>query len=308
MAHTTDYRGRFAPSPTGSLHFGSLVAAVASYADTLQHQGSWLVRMEDVDESRTVKGSADEILHTLEAFGFEWDQPVLYQSQRKSRYREILDQLQRQSLAYACSCSRRKIAQQALMGLEGLIYPGTCRQTTTANLSSKAVRLRTGMEEICFEDRIHGKHCQVLEKDVGDFIIHRTDGYTAYQLAVVVDDADQGINQVVRGADLLLSTPRQIYLQKLLEFPQPAYTHIPLVTDARGRKLSKQDRAHPVSADSPLSGLKSAWKFLQQAPLPAGPGSIQEFWQWATSTWDIARITTPARPQHAATEALPHRQ
>lgn len=300
MHHNTDYHGRFAPSPTGSVHFGSLVAAVASYADALHHQGSWLVRMEDVDEGRTVKGSADEILHTLEAFGFEWDQPILLQSRRKPRYREILDQLQQQRLAYACSCSRSEIAAQARMGVEGPVYPGTCRKTATDKISGKAMRIRTNREEICFEDRIQNRHCQVLERDVGDFIIYRADGYTAYQLAVVVDDADQGITQVVRGADLLLSTPRQIHLQKLLGFPRPAYAHVPLVTDAQGQKLSKQDQAHPVSASKPLSSLKSAWTFLRQPPAPEEPGNVEEFWQWAASAWDIGRITVPACRQCTA--------
>ncbi|WP_456417752.1 tRNA glutamyl-Q(34) synthetase GluQRS [Thiolapillus sp.] len=308
MRHKAGYHGRFAPSPTGSLHFGSLVAAVASYADALHHQGSWLVRMEDVDESRSVKGSADEILHTLEAFGFEWDQPVLFQSQRKTRYQEILQWLWQEKQAYACSCSRRKIARQARMGLEGPVYPGSCRQTTTDKVLGKAIRIRTNREEICFEDRIQNRHCQVLERDIGDFVIHRADGYTAYQLAVVIDDADQGITQVVRGADLLLSTPRQIYLQQLLGFPRPEYAHVPLVTDAQGRKLSKQDRAHPLSADNPLPSLKAAWAFLQQPPFLQQPGSVQEFWQWAASAWDMDRISLPSCRQCATTQTPSHPQ
>ncbi|WP_456376600.1 tRNA glutamyl-Q(34) synthetase GluQRS [Thiolapillus sp.] len=308
MTHTTDYQGRFAPSPTGSLHFGSLVAAVASYADALRHQGSWLVRMEDVDESRTVKGSADEILHTLEALGFEWDQPVLLQSHRKSRYQEILQWLQQEKHAYACSCSRRQIAQQARIGLEGPVYPGNCRQITANEPAGKALRLRTNREKICFEDRIQRRHCQILERDIGDFIIYRSDGYTAYQLAVVIDDADQGITQIVRGADLLLSTPRQIYLQRLLGFPQPEYAHVPLVTDAQGRKLSKQDQARSVSADKPLPALRSAWEFLQQPPAPEEPGNVLEFWQWAASAWDIGRITIPSSPQYAVIQNPSHRQ
>lgn len=290
MPRTTNYCGRFAPSPTGSLHFGSLVAAVASYADALSHAGSWLVRMEDVDEARVVKGSADEILSTLEALGFEWEQPVLFQSRRKTRYREILDWLTQQKLTYRCSCSRRDVAKQAELGIEGPVYPGTCRQSHVPERSGKTLRLRTNREEICFEDRVQGKHYQVLERDIGDFIIHRADGYTAYQLAVVIDDADQGINQIVRGADLLLSTPRQIYLQKLLDFPQPLYTHIPLVIDSQGRKLSKQDQAFPVSATAPIPALQAAWEFLRQSPPTEKPASVQEFWQWAAVNWDINRI------------------
>ncbi len=298
MSEKTDYCGRFAPSPTGSLHFGSLVAAVASYADALHHQGRWLVRMEDVDEGRVVKGSADEILSTLDSFGFEWEQAVLFQSLRKSRYRELLEWLRHQELAYSCSCSRREIAAHARRGIEGPVYPGTCRPGNgTGDISGKTVRVRTDRTEICFEDRIQGRHCQVLERDIGDFVIHRADGYTAYQLAVVIDDADQAINQVVRGADLLLSTPRQIYLQRLLGFPQPAYAHIPLVTDARGRKLSKQDQALPVRADMPVQTLIAAWQFLQQRLPPEKPGSVREFWHWAARTWDISRIIIqPCQP------------
>lgn len=291
MPQKTDYRGRFAPSPTGSLHFGSLVAATASYADALHHRGHWLVRVEDVDEGRIVKGSADSILHTLEALGFEWDQPLWFQSRRKSRYRDILARLEQMGLSYRCNCSRREIAKQGIRGIEGIVYPGCCRQGVTGTNQGNAIRLRTGRHEICFDDRIQGRHCQVLERDIGDFIIHRADGYTAYQLAVVIDDADQGINQVVRGADLLLSTPRQIYLQQLLGLPQPVYAHIPLAMDDQGRKLSKQDKAHPVSADKPIGSLLSAWQFLQQAMPSAEPDSVQEFWQWAAEAWDMDRIT-----------------
>lgn len=295
MSGKPNYRGRFAPSPTGSLHFGSLVAAVASYADALHERGAWLVRMEDVDQGRVVKGSAGEILRTLEALGFEWDQEVLFQSRRKSRYREILAHLEQQRLVYNCGCSRREIAERAQMGIEGPVYPGTCRRSNDDDASGKALRLRTDQSEICFTDRIQGRHCQVLERDVGDFVIHRADGYTAYQLAVVIDDADQRINQVVRGADLLLSTPRQIYVQKLLDFAHPRYAHVPLVKDRLGRKLSKQDQAHPVAAKTPLPALQSAWNFLQQAPLPEKPDSVQEFWQWAANNWDMSRISPSNR-------------
>ena len=284
------YRGRFAPSPTGSLHFGSLVAAVASYADALHHQGNWLVRMEDVDEGRTVKGSADDILHTLEALGFEWEEPVIFQSQRKARYADVLAWLAEQGLTYACSCSRREIAAQATSGIEGPVYPGTCRHARMEDPTGKAIRLRTDAEEICFEDRIQGRHCQVLSRDVGDFVVCRADGYTAYQLAVVVDDADQRINSVVRGADLLVSTPRQIYEQKLLGLPHPTYAHVPLARDEQGRKLSKQDRAHPVSAAAPLPSLLSAWHFLRQAPPPSDLDNPREFWKWAANNWSIANI------------------
>lgn len=284
------YRGRFAPSPTGALHFGSLVAAVASYADALAHQGCWLVRMEDIDEKRTVAGAADEILRSLEAFGFEWDETVLHQSRRKERYGEIIQQLLVQDLAYSCACSRKEIAAIARSGIEGPIYPNTCRNGPPTGRQGRALRLRTTSEEIGFEDRIQGSVYQRLEQEIGDFIIHRADGFTAYQLAVVVDDADQEINQIVRGADLLLSTPRQIYLQQLLGHPQPAYAHIPLVLDAGGRKLSKQDRDHPVSRQKPLDALLAAWRFLAQPMPPEPPLHPEEFWNWAKETWHTDRI------------------
>jgi glutamyl-Q tRNA(Asp) synthetase len=284
--------GRFAPSPTGSLHFGSLVAAVASYADALHNQGRWLVRMEDVDETRVVHGSANDILETLESFGFEWESPIIHQSQRKERYRNILYKLQQKGLTYNCSCSRRRIADQAKNGVEGIIYPGTCRKNISTPSAGKAVRLLTSEKEICFIDQISGQHCQIPERDVGDFIIRRADGYTAYQLAVVVDDADQGITHIIRGADLLLSTPRQIYIQQLLGFPQPEYAHIPLVTDALGRKLSKQDMDHPVAKAHPLSGLRSAWQFLQQKTPPEDITSTCDFWSWATINWCISSISS----------------
>ena len=285
-----NYRGRFAPSPTGPLHAGSLVAAVASYADALAHHGHWLVRMEDVDEGRVAPGAADNILRTLEAYGFEWLGEVWFQSRRKRRYRELTEELSRRRLAYPCACTRREIAEAGQPGIEGVVYPGNCRNGLPAGREGKAIRLLTDDREICFTDRIQGRHCQVLERDVGDFIIHRADGYTAYQLAVVVDDADQHINQVVRGADLLLSTPRQLYLQELLGFPHPEYAHIPLLLDDRGHKLSKRDQAHPLSDDDPMPALLQAWRYLGQ-PLPEEtPDKVTDFWQWAAAAWDINRI------------------
>ena len=288
-----NYRGRFAPSPTGPLHAGSLVAAVASYADALAHDGQWLVRMEDVDEGRVVPGAADSILRTLEAYGFEWYGEVWFQSRRKSRYKEVLETLNRRGLTYPCACTRKEIAAAGQPGIEGVIYPGSCRNGLPAGRQGKAIRLLTDDREICFTDRIQGRHCQVLERDLGDFVIHRADGYTAYQLAVVVDDADQGINRVVRGADLLLSTPRQIYLQNLLGFPCPEYAHIPLLLDEQGRKLSKQDKAYPLSDDHPLPALLQAWQTLGQRPPEETPDKVRNFWKWAAVNWDISRVPRP---------------
>jgi len=291
-----DYRGRFAPSPTGPLHFCSLVAATGSYADALAHGGEWLMRMEDVDETRRVEGAADAILHTLEIHGFQWNGDVVHQSQRKERYREVIDHLLQEGYAYHCSCTRREVRANGRPGIEGVIYAGTCRGGLPPGREARAIRLQVPDREICFKDRVHGTQCQQLARDVGDFIIRRADGFTAYQLAVVVDDADQGINQVVRGADLLHSTPRQIHLQKLLNLTCPAYAHLPLVLDQAGRKLSKSEQAHPVSDRDPLSGLFAAWRFLGQEEPEEIPSSVEAFWQWATTHWDITRISPFSAP------------
>ncbi len=287
------YRGRFAPSPTGALHAGSLIAAVASYADALANQGEWLIRMEDVDQGRTVPGAADAILRSLENYGFEWQGSILFQSSREHRYAEISNELLNRGYAYPCACTRREIAATGNAGIEGIIYPGNCRAGLPSGREGKSIRVRTDQRPICFHDRIRKRHCQVLERDVGDFVIRRADGYTAYQLAVVVDDADQGINQVVRGADLLLSTPRQLWLQELLGFPRPEYAHVPLLLDSQGRKLSKQDQAHPLSDRNPLPALLFSWRFLGQAPPEETPSSVQEFWKWAKTHWNIG--TVPSR-------------
>ena len=292
----TEYRGRFAPSPTGPLHFGSLVAAIGSHADALANGGEWLVRMEDVDETRRVEGASDAILRTLEAHGFQWSGEVLQQSRRKSRYREVLQWLLEEGHAYPCGCTRREVEASGHPGIEGVVYAGTCRGGLPPGREGRAIRLVVPDKEICFEDRLHGIQCQQLARDVGDFVIRRADGYTAYQLAVVVDDADQGIDQVVRGADLLHSTPRQIHLQQLLGFSTPTYLHLPLVLDAQGRKLSKRDQAHPVSDSDPIGGLLAAWRFLSQAEPETPPADVEEFWEWARSAWDPARIRPFSAP------------
>ncbi len=246
--------------------------------------------MEDVDEGRTVPGAADAILRTLECHGFQWQGEVLFQSTRKERYRELIHSLLDHDRAYWCACTRREIHTAGHEGIEGIVYPGTCRQGLPPGRTGKAVRLRTDDRKICFQDRVSGKHCQILSRDVGDFIIQRADGYTAYQLAVVADDADQGINQVVRGEDLLLSTPRQIWLQKLLGFPRVEYAHIPLLLDAQGRKLSKRDKAHPLSDSNPVPALLSAWQHLGQALPPEMPATPEDFWNWARTHWNIDTV------------------
>jgi len=289
------YRGRFAPSPTGQLHFGSLVAALGSYLDARAHQGQWLLRMEDLDRSREVKGAADDILRSLDAFGFEWDGPVVYQHRRSVDYEEALRWLLREGMAYPCSCSRKQIAEIAPTGEEGPIYPGTCRNRQLRPRDTHSIRLLTRDREIAFTDRIQGPARQNPGREIGDFVIRRADGFHAYQLAVVVDDAWQGITRVVRGADLLASTPRQCYLQQLLGCARPEYAHLPLAVDAQGRKLSKQYRDAPVEPCQPLSALMQGLAFLRQPLPPEIPASLDDFWGWAISHWSLKAI--PARPR-----------
>lgn len=285
------YRGRFAPSPTGPLHFGSLVAAVGSYLDARHHHGKWLVRIEDIDTPRTVPGAADVILRTLEALGMEWDETVVYQSQRTHLYQAALHELQQQGLLYPCTCSRKEIADSSIVGISGPIYPGTCRNRPANPQKSHALRIRTTNETIQFEDRVIGSYCQQLARDIGDFVLRRADGVYAYQLAVAVDDAAQAITHIVRGADLLDSTPRQIYLQRLLNYPTPHYLHLPIVTNAAGEKLSKQTNAAPIDTNHALKHLIEALRFLGQNPPPAlAHGNLTDLWYWARQNWCVDRI------------------
>ena len=291
----SNYRGRFAPSPTGPLHFGSLVAALGSYLDARHRQGVWLVRMEDLDREREIKGAADQILRSLEGFGFEWDETVLYQSQRTEAYQAALEGLRDNGYAYPCACSRKQIAEEASIGSEGPIYPGTCRTGLAAGARARSIRLLTQDKEVTLVDRVQGPVSQNPEREVGDFVIRRADGYYAYQLAVVLDDAWQSINQVVRGADLLSSTPRQCYLQQLLDLPRPQYAHLPLAVDATGRKLSKQYRDAPVDPRQPLDALLQALQFLGQEPPPERPADLADFWRWAIAQWSLEKV--PAQPK-----------
>jgi glutamyl-Q tRNA(Asp) synthetase len=279
---TGSYVGRFAPSPTGPLHFGSLVAALGSCLEARAHDGKWLLRMEDVDEPRCSAGSADDILRTLEACGFEWDGPVMLQTVRKDRYREVLDGLISSGHAYPCACTRRELADSALAHDGAHIYPGTCRNGLPAGKAARAWRLRVEEAAICFDDAVQGRLCQNLAREVGDVVLLRADGYFAYQLAVVVDDADQGITHVVRGADLLDSTPRQVFLQRCLGLSTPAYAHLPVAVNERGEKLSKQTLAPPVDAGNPVPALCEAMSFLGQCP-PADlrRAATADFWAWA---------------------------
>ncbi len=288
----TKYIGRFAPSPTGPLHFGSLVAAVASYLDARANGGAWLVRIEDVDTTRCKPHFSGEILATLHAFGLNWDGEVMVQSERAARYSAVMDQLATKQFTYACACSRKEIADSATAGsdgIEGPVYPGTCRARALP-VKANAIRVRTTNDEIRFVDRVQGECVQRVETEIGDFILRRRDGLFAYQLAVVVDDADQGVTHVVRGADLLDSTARQIHLQHLLGFPTPQYLHIPVVTNDVGQKLSKQTLAPAIGAADARKLLRDALRDLRQ-PLPDTPFATTGEWlRAATLRWNVAAI------------------
>ncbi|HWP89653.1 MAG TPA: tRNA glutamyl-Q(34) synthetase GluQRS, partial [Burkholderiales bacterium] len=276
---TAIYRGRFAPSPTGPLHFGSLVAAVASYLEAKSRAGEWLVRMEDLDTPRNVPGAADDILRALTACGMRWDDAVIYQSARTDAYHAELHRLRALGLVYPCACSRREIADSAISGIEGPVYPGTCRAGLAPGKTVRAWRIDVRGADIRFDDALQGPMHQDLATDIGDFVLLRADHVYAYQLAVVVDDAEQGITDVVRGADLLDSTPRQIFLHKLLEFTPPRYCHVPVAANANGEKLSKQTHAAAVDYARPQAALVPALRFLgQQPPDDLVDANIGEFW------------------------------
>lgn len=285
------YVGRFAPSPTGPLHFGSLVAALGSCLEARVRGGRWLLRMEDVDEPRCKHGAASELLRTLEACGFAWDGPVLVQSQRKARYRDVLAALQSAGHVYPCSCTRRELADSSLAPDGAPVYPGTCRSGLPPGRDARAWRLRVAEERVCFQDAVQGRLCQDLARQAGDFVLLRADGYFAYQLAVVVDDADQGVSHVVRGADLLESTPRQIHLQRCLGLPTPSYAHLPVVVDAAGEKLSKQTRAAPIDWRRSAEALVAALEFLGQGPpMELAKHPIADVWAWALTHWSLAAV------------------
>ncbi|MHB0925841.1 MAG: tRNA glutamyl-Q(34) synthetase GluQRS [Gallionellaceae bacterium] len=338
MPSPIQYRGRFAPSPTGPLHFGSLAAAVGSYLDARHHNGAWLVRMEDLDVPRCVPGAADGILRTLEAFGLHWDGEIICQSRRSAAYEEALHELQAAKAVYPCCCTRREIADSALHGIDGPVYPGTCRNGIPAGREGRAWRvrtdrlptvrpepdgttshstkpasgqvagyvegqgghfdrLRTGFDKLSpngiieFDDSLQGHISQHLESDIGDFVVKRADGLFAYQLAVVVDDAFQHITHVVRGADLLHSTPRQIYLQRLLGFATPSYMHLPIAVNAQGEKLSKQTLAPAIAVDDVVATLIAVLEFLrQQPPVELRQGRVEEVLRWAVANWQPERL------------------
>ncbi|MGC2968409.1 tRNA glutamyl-Q(34) synthetase GluQRS [Paraburkholderia aspalathi] len=285
------YRGRFAPSPTGPLHFGSLVSALASWLDARAHGGAWLVRVEDIDGPRTVPGAAEEILSTLEHFGMHADEPPVWQSDRIARYQEALEQLKPAGLVYPCGCTRKEIADSLLhvhARNTTLAYPGTCRSGLHGK-PARAWRLRVPDGDaavITFEDRWQGKQTQNLATEVGDFVLRRADDQWAYQLAVVVDDADAGITHIVRGADLMDSTARQIYLQRCLGVPTPEYLHVPVVTNDQGEKLSKQNGATALDNDKPLEALSAAARHLGLELDGTTHTTLEGFYAAATAAWE----------------------
>ncbi len=292
------YIGRFAPSPTGPLHFGSLVAAVSSFAQARAHQGQWLVRIEDVDLLRCDTTSTTLILNTLAAYGMHWDDEIIYQSQRDDAYQTALDILKNKNLSYGCACSRKDINENTTSSDTALIYPGTCKHGLAEGKIARSVRLRTDDQEISFNDIVQGYFIQHISKQVGDFIIKRTDGLFAYQLAVVVDDAEENITEVVRGSDMLDSTPRQILLQRLLGYSTPTYMHTPLAVNSDGRKLSKQNRAPAIEVNDPRPTLLKALNFLgQQPPGELRNSDIDSIWEWVIKHWSAVAI--PA--QHSIT-------
>ncbi len=280
------YIGRFAPSPTGPLHFGSLVAAVASYADARAVNGQWLLRIEDVDTTRCSRAAETEILRQLVAYGFVADGVVVRQSERGEIYEAAIARLTSPGHVFACTCSRKML--EGVPRADGeTIYPGTCRDFgDVTGAHSLRLRVRNRVDSrVEFTDRAIGAVGQNVAEDVGDFVLRRADGCYAYQLAVVVDDAIQGVTDVVRGEDLLMNTPRQIYLQRLLGVATPTYLHVPLVRNTEGEKLSKQTLAQAISLDAPVETLCAAWTFLKQDNL-GRLESVDSFWKAAISKWN----------------------
>jgi len=297
MNKSAPYRGRFAPSPTGELHFGSLIAATASYLQARVNKGEWLVRIEDIDEIRTIAHSDLHILQALEQLGFEWDGDLIYQSQRKSLYQDYLDSLIEAKQVFACDCTRRQLRQKAEqqnldLAVYPAVYPGICRNKSLPLTAQLAQRCLTTSTDIRFIDQVQGNYEVNLAQDCGDFIVKRRDGFFAYQLVVVIDDAEQGITDIVRGADLLSSTPQQIYLQQLLNLAPVNYAHLPVAMQKNGNKLSKSHQDLAVRHQNPAEILCSVLTYLQQSPPPElALSKVNEIWQWAFENWEISKIS-----------------
>lgn len=281
---TSGYVGRFAPTPSGPLHFGSLVAALASFLDARAHQGQWLVRIEDIDPPRCQDGASDHILRTLDAFGLHWDGSICYQSQQQQYYLQALAQLQQQDRLYPCICSRSQLQGQT-------IYPGNCRDQFIPSEQASAWRLKVPAMELGFDDLIMPAYEENLSQQVGDFILQRKDGLFAYQLAVVVDDAQQGITHIIRGADLYQQTPRQVFLQKCLALPTPSYGHIPLIINNAGQKLSKQNLAQAISASqAPLLMSQALQRLGQNLPSELKGAPVAEQLAWSIAAWERKKV------------------
>lgn len=285
------YRGRFAPTPSGPLHFGSIVAAVGSYLEARSHRGEWHLRIDDLDPPRVMAGSADSMLGCLEQLGFEWDGPVVYQSQRTPAYHAALHQLRQRGLVYPCACSRREIAEHAVIGVEGPIYPGTCREGMAPGREARAVRLRTTGAKAEFHDAVLGPQVRDIEREAGDLVLYRADGVFAFHLASAVDDGELGMTDVVRGADLLESSARQIYVLALLGLQVPRYAHLPIAVNASGEKLSKQTHAAAVDPREPGRVLIPALRFLGQSPPEElERAGVPEIWRWAAGNWRLGCV------------------
>jgi glutamyl-Q tRNA(Asp) synthetase len=296
------YRGRFAPTPSGPLHFGSIVAALGSYLEARVHGGEWHLRVDDLDPPRVAAGAADEILRCLERLGFEWDGPVVWQSRRIPAYHAALHLLRQGGLVYPCACSRKEIALHAEMGGEGPVYSGACRNGMPAGREARALRLRTAGARVAFDDGVLGPQARDLEHEAGDFALYRADGVYSFQLASAVDDGELGMTHVVRGADLLESSARQIFVLQQLGLPVPRYAHLPVAVDARGEKLSKQTHAAPVDAGRGAEVLCAALRFLGHAP-PAqlDRAATATVMRWAIAHWRCAAVprdrTRPYSPE-----------
>lgn len=279
------YRGRFAPSPTGPLHFGSLVAALGSYLDARQNKGAWLLRIEDLDPPREQQGASDLILKALEKYHLFWDEEVLYQSQRQAVYEEHCQQLLANDTGFYCACSRSQL------GGSGQVYPGYCRGYREAHKADSAIRFMVNEEELCFQDQIQGRYCQLLHSEVGDFVIKRKDQLYAYQLAVVCDDHLQGVTHVVRGIDLLDNTCRQIALYRAFAYAAPTYAHLPVIINEDGQKLSKQNLATPISLKETRTTLLYALAALKlQPPDELQTNSLDDILLWANNNWDKSSL------------------
>jgi len=285
------YIGRFAPSPTGPLHLGSLFTALASFLQARKHQGQWLLRIDDLDTPRLATGATEKIITTLDAYGLHWDGEITYESQWLAHYQNAIERLTQQDLIYPCTCSRKQLKRDRLENPSIKTYPGFCRYHRQSPLSPHSLRIKTPDQSITIDDLLHGQHQQNIHHDIGDFIIKRRDHIFSYQLAVVVSDHRQKITEIVRGIDLLDSTPRQVFLQQRLGFVTPHYQHIPIIVDAHGTKLSKQAFSTPVHTHNISQTLYYLLTQLQQNPpqeLSSAP--LNELLDWAITSWDIKSL------------------